>query len=238
MYRSGDWARFLPDGNIEFLGRKDHQLKVRGFRIELGEIESALLEHEAVRDAVVLAREDATGNKFLAAYIVSERSLLTTTELRSVLTGRLPEYMIPAEFVIVERMPLTSNCKVDRLELLNMKVSSLESDTAFMSPTTEVEQIIAEIWKDLLQVDRVDVEESFFHLGGHSLLLARIQSRLKEVLNEDIPIISFFKYPTIRSLAEHLKQTQVAPRSFQRNIDRAQARREAAKRRSQPKRSL
>ncbi len=170
MYKTGDLARYRPDGNIEFLGRADHQVKIRGFRIELGEIEAALGQHPAVREAVVLAREDAPGEKRLVAYVVAGARAADDDDLRRFLKEKLPEYMVPAVFVLLDALPLMPNGKIDRRALPAPDRSRPELDKAFVAPRTPTEELLAEIWAQLLDIERVGVHDNFFDLGGHSLL--------------------------------------------------------------------
>jgi amino acid adenylation domain-containing protein len=219
MYKTGDLARYRPDGNIEFLGRADHQVKVRGFRIELGEIEAVLGQHPAVREAVVLAREDAPGDpsaslrteKRLVAYVVAERELLpTTTDLRSFLKEKLPEYMVPAVFVLLEALPLMPNGKIDRRALPSPDRSRPELDKAFVAPRTPTEELLAEIWAQLLDLERVGIHDNFFDLGGHSLLATQVVSRMRETFQVEIPLRRLFEVPTVAGLAESIEATRLA----------------------------
>ncbi len=217
LYRTGDLARYVPDGNIEFLGRIDHQVKIRGFRIELGEIEVVLTEHPAVREAVVIAREDHPGDKRLVAYVVQNPKSETCPEqgrrirdlksdLHSFLQVKLPDYMVPSAFMILEALPLTPNGKIDRCGLpapINLRP---ELEAAYVMPENEVEQVIAGLWQEMLQIEKVGIYDNFFELGGHSLLAVQMHSRLQEVFDQDLSIVDFFTYPSIRSLARHMSQ--------------------------------
>ncbi len=229
LYRTGDLVRRLADGTLEFLGRLDHQVKLRGFRIELGEIETALLQHPQVRQAVVLAREDRPGEKRLVAYVVSSQlsvvssngQLTTdngqrttdngqlTNELRAFLKQRLPDYMIPTVLLLAQ-MPLTPNGKVNRQALPAPHDEGAAPHTD-SPPRTELERMIARVWQGVLDVDRVGVHDNFFDLGGHSLLLARVHQRLRELLPGDLPIVDLFRYPTVSALAQHLSGGAPAP---------------------------
>ncbi len=236
LYKTGDLARFRPDGNIEFLGRLDFQVKVRGFRIELGEIETVLGQYPAVRDVVVLAREDVAGDMRLVAYVVPKLGTpLRASELREYLQEKLPEYMVPAAFVQMEALPLTPNGKVDRKNLPAPKWHD-QSEEAYSAPKDELEKAIAGIWQELLRVERVGVDDSFFDLGGHSLLIIQAHRRLHEVIDRELAIIDLFRYPTIRSLVQHLRQDagESDQATSQTGVDRAKARREAMMRRRQP----
>lgn len=195
MYKTGDLGRWLPDGNIEFLGRIDHQVKIRGFRIELGEIEKQLLSHESIREAVVVARNDNKGIKYLCAYIVGER-LLTTREMRNYLSKVLPDYMIPAYFIQLDKMPLTPNGKIDRKALPESN-ESLSSRFEYEAPRNEVEEKLVKIWEEVLDIDKVGIYDNFFEIGGHSLLIMRIIIKIKDLLNTEITIRDFYASPTI-----------------------------------------
>ena len=201
MYRSGDLARYLPDGNIEYLGRMDHQVKIRGFRIELGEIEAALLAVPGVREAVVLAREDNPGDKRLVAYVVAKPGTepMEAGSLRSHLAQSLPEYMVPRAFVFLEQFPLTPNGKVDRKALPAPEWT--RGTIGYVAPRTPVEAKLAEVWADVLQVDQVGVEDNFFELGGHSLLATRLLSQVRTTFHVDVPLRAIFAAPTISGLA-------------------------------------
>jgi surfactin family lipopeptide synthetase A len=181
LYRTGDLARFLPNGDIDFLGRRDYQVKVRGFRIELGEIEHVLLRHEAVKSAVVLVRDNGIDDKKLVAYVVyNSGAEPTVTELRQYLKDELPSYMVPSMFVILDAIPLSPNGKIDRRALSDMDNLTAAKADAQVLPRTDMERSIAEIWKDLLKVDNVSVHDNFFDLGGHSLLSIRVIARIEK----------------------------------------------------------
>ena len=203
MYKTGDLGRWLADGNIEFLGRNDFQVKIRGFRIELGEIEAKLLEHAGLREAVVVAREDAGGDKRLVAYVVSNaesgKTALSAEDLRAHLSGRLPEYMVPAAFVQMEALPLTPNGKLDRKALPSPDVEAYATQ-AYEAPEGEVETKVAAIWSELLQVEQVGRHDNFFELGGHSLLAVTLIERMRSCgLHADVR--SIFTSPTLKGLA-------------------------------------
>ena len=226
LYRTGDLARYLPDGNIEFLGRVDEQVKVRGFRIEPGEIETVLGQHEGVREAVVVARPDGHGGNRLVAYVVESERPTTTGELRRHLKNTLPEYMIPSAFVTLEALPLTPNGKVDRRRLPETDGVRPELEEAYVAPRSELERGIAGVWQEALKVEKVGVHDNFFNLGGHSLLIVQVNSKLREVLQAEVSIIEMFKYPTVSALAEHLsREVMAAPAPSPRNS--AQTRLEA-----------
>jgi acyl-coenzyme A synthetase/AMP-(fatty) acid ligase/acyl carrier protein len=202
MYKTGDLGRYLPDGNIEFLGRIDHQVKIRGFRIELGEIESALLHCEGVREAVVMAREDSPGDKRLVAYVVAkEPGRIVANDLRALLQVSLPEYMIPASWVFLHALPLNANGKIDRKALPAPEASRADLDVEYVPPRTPTEELLVGIWAEVLKVDRVGIHDNFFALGGHSLLAMQVISRLKEQGRVDVPIKALFDSPTVSALA-------------------------------------
>lgn len=223
LYRTGDLARFLPDGNIEFLGRVDHQVKIRGFRIELGEIEAILAKHAAVREVVVIAREDQPGNKRLVAYVVSSDSAkaATTNELRSFLMQKLPEYMIPSAFITLETLPLSPSGKVDRRALPAPEGLRPKLEAAYVMPQSETERFITQIWQQVLQVDKIGIHDNFFDLGGHSLLAAQIHSKLQEKFDREFSLIDLFQYPTIQTLAQYLNPEQQEKSVSESGHDRA-----------------
>jgi amino acid adenylation domain-containing protein len=211
LYKTGDLVRWLPDGNIEFLGRMDHQVKIRGFRIELGEIENHLINHEGVKDAKVLAREAGGQTRYLAAYIVlsepgaSEQGPVIAA-LREYLSQRLPDYMIPSYFILLEKMPLNSSGKVDRKSLPEPDESRPELAVSYLEPQTDVEVMIADIWKEVLGIDKVGINDNFFDLGGTSLKLVQVYTRLKDVVQKDISPLHLFRYTTIFSLTRYFIQ--------------------------------
>ncbi|MFZ5918978.1 MAG: amino acid adenylation domain-containing protein [Chloroflexota bacterium] len=200
LYKTGDLARYRADGTIEFLGRMDHQVKVRGFRIELGEIEAVLSAHPAVQQAAVLAREDDGGGKQLAAYVVLRQPEPSTGELREYLRASLPDYMLPAVFVTLDEMPLTPSGKVDRRALPAPQSVHL-TRMAYVAPRTPVEEGLADIFAQVVSLDRVGVHDSFFDLGGHSLRATQVISRVREVFQIDLPLRALFEWPTVAGLA-------------------------------------
>jgi hypothetical protein len=209
LYRSGDLARWLPNGDVEYLGRADHQVKIRGFRIELGEIEAALMAHPAVRAALVLVREDAPDDKRLAAYIVLRTPEVTLAELREHVRTRVPDYMVPAGIVVLEAFPLTPNGKVDRRALPAPDVVRAASES-FAAPRDDLEATIARLWCEALGVDRVGRGDNFFDLGGHSLLVVQVHKRLRDELKRELSVVELFKHATIAGLADFLRATPVA----------------------------
>ncbi|HEV7518415.1 MAG TPA: amino acid adenylation domain-containing protein, partial [Thermoanaerobaculia bacterium] len=208
MYRSGDLARRLPDGAIEYLGRTDHQVKIRGLRIELGEIEAVLGQHPGVREAVVLVREDRPGDKRLVGYVTPTAEPGPTPEqLRSFLAERLPGYMVPAAWVLLAELPLTANGKVDRRALPAPQGSgSKEAD--YLAPRGPVEEVLAAIWEEVLRRERVGVEDDFFALGGHSLLATKVTSRVRRTLGVELPLRVLFESPTIAALALEIERAR------------------------------
>jgi amino acid adenylation domain-containing protein len=207
LYKTGDLARFLPDGTIEYLGRLDNQVKIRGFRIELGEIESVLTGLPGVREAVVVAREDVPGDKRLVAYLTAQAGEPPkVSELRSLLQAKLPEYMVPSAFVTLDRFALTPNGKVDRKALPAPGLERPESGANYLAPDTPTERILADIWAKSLGLKKVGVHDNFFDLGGNSLLMGRVQVKICEALKTNISLVEMFRYPTIHSLAQHLSK--------------------------------
>nr|AGH69808.1 non-ribosomal peptide synthase [Nostoc sp. 'Peltigera membranacea cyanobiont'] len=213
LYKTGDKARYRPDGNIEFLGRIDHQVKIRGFRIELGEIETALCQHPEVRECVVIVRTNESGDKQLVAYVVPKLSKLTASKLRSFLQQQLPNYMVPAAFVVLESLPLTPNGKVDRRALPTPDKSSF-TDTGFVAPSNTLERQLAQIWSEILDVELVGVKDNFFALGGHSLLAIRLMAKIQQELGKSLPLATLFQSPTISDLASLIKTEKNVPTNF------------------------
>ncbi|MEP0870626.1 amino acid adenylation domain-containing protein [Trichocoleus desertorum AS-A10] len=206
LYKTGDLARYQSDGNIEFLGRTDNQVKLRGFRIELGEVEAALQQHPQVQAAIAMLQSSDTNGQSLVAYIVpSQKPASTTLELRSFLKAKLPEYMIPSAIAVLETLPLTPNGKVDRRALPPVSLASVAGITAAQAPQTEIEQKLAAIWMRLLGLPQVGVHDNFFELGGHSLLATQLMSRIRDVLQVEVPLRSLFEAPTIAGLAKQME---------------------------------
>jgi amino acid adenylation domain-containing protein len=209
IYKTGDLARYLPDGHIEYLGRLDHQVKVRGFRIELGEIESVLSRHPSVKETIVLAREDTPGEKQVVAYVVAaHESTPTASELREFLQHKLPDYMVPSAFVRLESLPLSPNGKVDRKALPPHDPIASIVKGAFLAPRTLTEKTLAKVWAEVLKVERIGIHDHFFDLGGHSLLLAQVQRKLRGSLDRELSLVDLFEYPTIASLAQHINREE------------------------------
>ncbi len=225
LYKTGDLARYLPDGNIECLGRIDHQVKIRGFRIELGDIEAALSQHPAVREAVVVAREDVSGDKRLVAYLVSDLSTeqaqiaqsveyiietqgLSLTHLRSFLQKKLPDYMVPSAFVVMDSLPLTPNGKVDRRSLPAPNPDRPVLNEVFVAPCTMVEKQLAEIWAAVLGIEQVGIHDNFFELGGHSILAVQMLTKVQETFKVELPLLSLFQTPTVAGFAQAINVAQ------------------------------
>ncbi|MGB8954177.1 MAG: amino acid adenylation domain-containing protein, partial [Tumebacillaceae bacterium] len=208
LYKTGDLARLLSNGELEYKGRIDHQVKIRGFRIELGEIESQLLQHPSIRETVVLVREDVPGDKRLVAYVVLDEAQSADVKVwQAHLRDRLPIYMVPSAFVVLEVMPLTSNGKVDRKALPRPDASG-SSEEEYVAPRTGMEEIVAGIWADVLRVERVGVYDNFFDTGGHSLLATQVMSRLAVAFSVQVPLKALFEAPTVAELASRVEGLQ------------------------------
>ncbi len=205
LYKTGDLARWLPDGNIEFLGRIDNQVKIRGYRIELGEIENELLKHNKIKEAIVIAKEDNSKNKYLCAYIAGEAEL-NSKELREHLSNNLPEYMIPAYFIQLEQLPLTANGKVDRKALPDPD-GNITTGAEYVAPRNEIEEKLVNIWSEVLEIEKIGINDNFFELGGHSLKAINITAKISKELNVSVPLREMFKTPTIKGLANYVKGT-------------------------------
>jgi amino acid adenylation domain-containing protein len=213
LYRTGDLGRRLRNGTVEFLGRRDQQVKIRGFRIELGEIESALAGHAAVEEAVALLREDRPGDRRLAAYVVARRDGAPSPSpesLRAHVAARLPGYMVPSAYVVLERMPLTPNRKVDRRALPVPDEEAL-GGAEFEAPASPMEQALAALWSEVLGVERVGRGDGFFALGGHSLLATRVVARVRESLGVELPVRTLFEAPVLADLAARIEALGAAP---------------------------
>ena len=212
LFKTGDIGRYLPDGNIEYHGRRDHQVKVRGYRIELGEIETALKGCSAVQDAVVMLRQSTPENKHLVGYVVpnshpaESHNGLVVTELKSFLKKMLPDYMVPAHFMFLEQLPLTPSGKIDRRALPQLDGARPDLEEAHVAPRDDLERRLANIWERLLAVQSVGIRDNFFNLGGHSLLAVRVVSEIEKETGQRLPLISFFQGPNIEYLASLLRQ--------------------------------
>ncbi len=207
LYKTGDLACYLPDGQIAFLGRADHQIKIRGYRIEPNEIVSVLNSHPSIQSSVVVAREDTPGNKRLVAYIVPvPRAHILSGSLRDILTTQLPEYMVPTAFVVLDALPLTPNGKVDRAALPAPDATNIVRDGASVAPSTPLEERLAEIVAILLNVEAIGRDDNFFMLGGHSLLGTQLITRVSETFGVDLSLRTLFEAPTIRQLSTEIEQ--------------------------------
>jgi len=234
LYRTGDRARFLPDGAIEYLGRLDFQVKLRGFRIELGEIEAALADHPTVRDCVVSVHDGGPSGPRLVAYVVPADSAAGDLDhLKAHLEARLPVYMVPTTFVALEALPLSPNGKLDRRALPAPDTGRAAASAPFVAPQTAAEQTVAAIWQAALGAPRVGLHDNFFDLGGHSLLLARVHAELRRQLGTSLTLIDLFKHPTVSALARALTVPQPAATPTPRVQDRAALQRQAIQRQQQ-----
>jgi amino acid adenylation domain-containing protein len=228
LYRTGDQARRLPNGDIEYLGRIDQQAKIRGFRIELGEIETALLQHPQVSEAVVLVQEDRPGDKFLAAYLIPRAGgQPAIPELRALLKSSLPEYMVPAAFFFLKTFPLNTNGKLDRAALREIAVAQPAAAPTPLANANPLEQKIHGLWTELLRGASAGLDDNFFDVGGDSLLLAQVHTRLESIVGRTIPITDLFAHPTVRQLAAHLGAAEKPAVKANPFLDRARRQREA-----------
>lgn len=225
MYRTGDIARLLPDGNLEFLGRADFQVKLRGFRIEFGEIGAVLENQVGVEQAAVVAIDFKPDDKRLVAYVVPKPGInLEIANLRAALTAILPDYMVPSAIVPLASFPLTANGKIDRKALPHPSTMEVSSSAAADLPRNEVESVIARVWKDALGTETVGLEDNFFDLGAHSLMVAEVHMQLKQLLAREFSLLDLFQYPTVTALANHLNGEEAVPRSASRADRRLAAR--------------
>lgn len=213
MYKTGDLCRWLEDGNVEYIGRSDFQVKVRGLRIELGEIEAVLDRHEAVRQCIVVAREETPADKILVAYVEPRQMEVAPAvgDLRAYLSEHLPAYMIPSIFVVMEKLPLSPNGKIDRKALPPPKQGRVDVAGKFVAPRDPLEQMLAQIWSEILGVRRIGIRDNFFELGGHSLLAVRIMAELERLVNMRLPLATFLQAPTIGDLADVLRKEDWKP---------------------------
>jgi hypothetical protein len=208
FYKTGDLARYLPNGSIEFLGRRDRQVKVRGFRIELEEIEAILARHPAADEAVVMVREDNPEDAGLVAYVAAKPECFpTVSELRSFLKSKLPEYMVPSAIVILDALPLMPNGKIDRRALPAPNQTRPDLEDTFALPRTAIEQVLVQIWSTVLGIERVGIHDNFFDLGGHSLLATRVISRVREVFRLDLGLRVLFEAPTVAEFALRVEES-------------------------------
>jgi acyl-coenzyme A synthetase/AMP-(fatty) acid ligase len=202
-YRTGDACRCLSEGSVEFLGRADDQIKIRGYRVELGEVQAVLNEHRSVRQSVVVAREDERGEKRLIGYVVGEDGL-TATELKRHLRESLPAYMTPEDILILKEMPVTVNGKIDRKKLPAVESASRQMEREYVGPRTPVEEILVQIFEDVLNLERVGVHDDFFQIGGHSLLATRVISQVRSTFDVEIGVRNIFDQTTVAQLAASL----------------------------------
>lgn len=232
MYRTGDLARFKADGDLEFLGRADYQVKLRGHRIEPGEIEAAIEAIPGVRQAVVIMREDREGDARLAAYMVcSEGEAPGTESLKARLSAQLPEYMVPSAFISLPELPLTDNGKIDRKTLLKLPSPQnlLDAPNSALSSadSNELEKLVAAVWKEALNVEAIGIDDNFFDLGAHSLIVAQVHAKLQNALGREISLIDLFQYSTAKTLAQHLSglnnQSRISDRAQRRRMARTQS---------------
>ena len=193
-------VRCRADGKLEFVGRVDNQIKIRGFRVELEEIEEALRSYSGITDCVVVLREETDGDKRLIAYVVAQTTL-ANGGLRNFLRGKLPSYMVPAAFEMIEALPLTPNGKIDRHALPEPRALSFEREDNLVPPRTPIEVMLADVWRQVLKIEQIGIHENFFDLGGHSLLAAKVVSQVRNVLDVELCMVDVFQSPTIASLA-------------------------------------
>jgi len=205
LYNTGDYGVMHKEGYIEFLGRKDHQVKIRGYRVELGEIENRILEHPSVKNVVVIDRSQSNGRKYLCAYVVSDVDI-SVGELREHLSKTVPDYMIPSYFLILDKIPLTANGKVDRKCLPEPEADSLETGVEYVAPSSRMETKLAEIWQDLLNIEQVGINDNFFELGGNSILLVKMHRQLEQEYPNKIKIVDLFSHSTIAKLVQLLEK--------------------------------
>jgi hypothetical protein len=239
LYRTGDIARYLPDGNIECFGRVDSQIKLRGFRIELGEIEHALANNPVLRSAVVLLREDVPGDARLIAYVVarSRTAAPSATELADGLRAVLPSYMIPSVFVVLDALPLNASGKIDRRALSALDIGEHRAPTAAAHemPSNELESMLSEIWQEVLRVPKIGRNDNFFDLGGNSVLALQVHGRIVARLGKDFAILNLFTYTTLASLAAYLSNAEASPTTRTRAPARDALLEQGAQRRAQRK---
>ncbi|MDF5706497.1 MAG: amino acid adenylation domain-containing protein [Nostoc sp. S4] len=233
LYKTGDLGRYLPDGNIQYVGRADYQVKIRGYRIEIGEIENVLSTHPQVREAVVITHSDRVAQKQLIAYITYSSEKPTLNNLRDFVKEKLPDFMIPAAFVMLETLPLTPNGKVDRKALPAPDTTRPELEAVYQPPQTEVEKTIANIWQEVLHLEDLGIHDNFFELGGHSLLLVQVHNKLQKIFELNFPLVEMFQYPTISHLAKYLSQESSQQKSFTQHSRRPESRTASVQQRKQ-----
>ncbi|MEM7351937.1 MAG: amino acid adenylation domain-containing protein [Acidobacteriota bacterium] len=232
LYRTGDLARHLADGSLEFRGRIDHQIKLRGFRIELGEIETALQDHPQVRLAAVAVKPSPTGAPGLVGYVVPQNEAPEATELRDALHQRLPAYMLPTSFVVLDKLPTTPTGKLDRAALPAPQASRAALEASYVAPKSQLERDIAAVWCDVLGVERIGTSENFFDAGGHSLAMVKTVGKLRRQLGLELTLVDAFRFPSISQLATHLSRRETAP-SAQQNRQQLAPKIDQGKRRMQ-----
>jgi len=234
LYRTGDLGQWLPDGTLAYLGRLDHQVKIRGHRIELGEIEARLTSHTGVRQSVVVPREAAPGDVRLVAYLVADGAPPADADLRAHVREKLPDYMVPQHFVALDALPLTPNGKIDRKALPPLDLDPAAAGAApYAAPEGELEAKIAALWQGLLGRPTIGVDDNFFDLGGHSLLVVRAHRQLAQAVDVPVALTDLFRFPTVRSLAAHLAGGAKSE-AVDAGADRAKQRRESMQRRRVP----
>ena len=217
MYKTGDMVRYVNDGNLHFLGRNDQQIKIRGFRVEPGEIETILCQHPQIREAVVVAYEELSGNKRLIAYLVPDTASSPAPEqVRAYLQSKLPVYMIPSAIIILERLPLTSNGKLDRRALPAPESIPARnpSDDRCASPRNQIEELLVGVWSEVLGIEQVGIYDNFFELGGHSLLATQVIARIQQVFNVDLPLRSLFEQPRVAEFAQAISSSERSTGEF------------------------
>jgi acyl carrier protein len=211
MYRTGDWVRYQPDGSIEYVGRVDHQVKLRGYRIELGEVEAALQQHPFIREAVAVISEENSERRLVAYVVAPHGKSLMVSELRAHMRERLPEYMIPAVFVMLAEMPLTPNGKVDRRALPLPEGVRPELEKEYVAPRNETEEALAVIWGQILGVEKIGVNDNYFDLGGDSLMAMQLISRMSEVFQVKLQVNQFFEAPSVQEMAQIIRLNETVP---------------------------
>lgn len=220
LYRTGDLARYLRDGNLEFRGRIDGQVKIRSFRVEPGEIEAVLKADPNILQAAVVVREYALGDRRLVAYLVpAENSAFNTSKLRDYLSQKLPDYMVPSAFVLLEALPLTTNGKVNRRALPAPEEQRPELEQTYVAPQSKLEDVLSKIWSELLKIDKVGIHDNFFELGGNSLLIVRAAARVEQELKVKLPVVKLFQYPTLAKLANYFSQKKAEGSRFAKSLD-------------------
>ena len=224
LYRTGDLARWNPDGTIDFQGRLDHQVKMRGYRIELGEIEARLSQFEGMEENVVIVREDSPGDQRLVAYFVSKSPSLDVSAIREFLGETLPDFMVPAAYLQLEAIPLTPNAKIDRKALPAPELLAPQSRAEYEAPDGDLAKKIVSVWQDALKVDRVGINDNFFDLGGHSLLVVQVHRQLKNVVDGPLSLTDLYRFPTVQSLVQHLQGDDSTPKATSVGQSRAEKR--------------